>query len=40
MVLVEVVGPDHVFVEGDTISNKDWLGLLKALSDRGLLGDL
>ena len=29
MVLVEVVGPDHVFVDGYMMRNEDWVGLVK-----------
>ena len=40
MVSVEVVGPDHVFVEGEMIINKYGLVLESDLSDKDLLGDL
>ena len=29
MVSMEVVGPESVYVEGDTMRNKYWVGLLK-----------
>ena len=37
---MEDVGPDCVIVEGDLVSNKDFLGFKSALSERGMLGDL
>ena len=40
VVSVEVVGPDHVFVEGEMIINKYGLVLESDLSDKDLLGDL
>ena len=39
-VVMEDLGPDFVFVEGDIARNKDWSGLKSDLSDRGLLGYL
>ena len=40
MVSVEVIGMDHVFVEGDMMRNEDWLVLKIDMSDRSLLVDL
>ena len=37
MFSVEVVGPERVFVEGDTARNKDWVGLVKCSEGQKLV---
>ena len=37
MYLVEVVGMEHVFVDGDTARNKYWVGLVKCSEGQRLV---